>query len=204
MFVCIGNRNRSPFAQFFFPKMMSERDPDLLDRVEVVSAGFVPQAFRDYQTQLHIGFPEPFFDRPMAEMTRTILRLKGITPPSHWRTKELTPEMIEKAALTITALPMQKRELLPLFPKAKEKIFSLREIAGWDKPLLLEDNIEPAKRDEPYWRYVEENPEYVTKILAETEDLLVRGYPWIIERLPLDQSAKPRDEGRTVEKSFQQ
>lgn len=185
LFVCIGNRNRSPFAQFFFPQLMGERDPDLLDQVEVISAGFVPQAFRDYQAQLHIGFPDPFFDRPMAEMTRTILGQKGIRTPPQWRTKELTPEMVEKAALLITALPMQKRELVLLFSKDQEKIFSLREMAGWDKPLVLEDAVGPTKRDEPYWRYVEENPEYVTQVLAETEDLLIRGYPRIIERLRL-------------------
>jgi protein-tyrosine-phosphatase len=168
--------------------MMGEKDKDIVGLVEVASAGFVPQALKDIVAQFNVGFPEPFFNRPIAEMTRRILHQKDITVPSEWRTKELTPGMVEEANLIITALPIQKRELLMLFPKAEGKIFSLREMAAWDKHLVLEDFVEPPK-DGDYWHYLEENPEYVTKILSETEDLLMHGYPRIIERLRHDRSA---------------
>ena len=183
-FVCVGNKNRSPFSQFFFRKLMDERDKELSNMVEITSAGFVPQAVRASFAQLNISFPEPFFNRPISKMTETILHQKGIAVAPQWRTKELTPKMVEEATLIITALPMQKDELLMLYPEAEGKIFSVREMAACDEYLVFEDfDFDGLPQDNTYWDYVEENPEYITRVVSEIENLLVHSYPYIIEKL---------------------
>jgi len=186
IFVCVGNRNRSPFSQFVFSKMIRERDKDLAGVVDVTSAGFVPQEFKVALARWHVPFPEPFFGRPIAGTTRAGLRERGIEVPPDWKTRELTPLMVDGADLIVTALPIQKAELSMVYPEAARKIASIREVAAWDKYLFTEDlHAVPRANthDENYWDYVEENPEYIARTLAETEEMLVLAYPRILERL---------------------
>ena len=79
VFVCVSNRGRSVFAEYFMKEIFNEPFRELGDRVKVTSAGFVPQAIKDQTAELQIGFPEPFFGRPMAEATRTFLSERGIS-----------------------------------------------------------------------------------------------------------------------------
>jgi protein-tyrosine-phosphatase len=182
MFVCVGNRNRSPFSQFVFTKMIRERDKDLEGVVDVTSAGFVTQELKDIMARWHVPFPEPFFGRPIAETTRAALRERGIAVPPGWKTRELTPEMVDEADFIVTALPVQKAELSIAYPEAARKIAPVREVAAWDDYLLSEDP-HGLPHDNTFWDYVEENPGYVAKTMAEAEQMLIRAYPHILERL---------------------
>ncbi len=184
VFVCIRNRVRSPFAEFLFRKMMAERDETLLNRVKVSSAGFIPQKLKDQLAEVRVRFPDPFYNRPMAQGTRAALLKKGIVVCAEWRSKALSPEMIKEADLLITALPEQKEDLINLFPEAQAKILSTREISQWDEPLVFED-FTGLPLDDTYWEYVEENPDYVSKILLETEETLIRAFPNILKQLGL-------------------
>lgn len=186
VFVCIGNRNRSSFAEFFFSKLISQKDNQFVDAIRVTSAGFLPQRMKDKMATLKIGMPDPFFGRPLAQTTRTCLLRLNITVSDGWRTRELTPELAEQADLIITALPGQKNDIMWLYPKVAERIFTMREISRWDDYLLQEDyDFKEIPRDSTLWDYVEENYEYVNNILFEMEKMLIKAYPNIMEKLGL-------------------
>lgn len=189
VFVCISNRVRSTLGEFLFPKMMRESNQRLVDEVKVSSAGFIPQTLRDRLTKARVSFPEPFYNRPMAEITRVTLLKKGLDVSGDWRSKELSPEMVENADLMITALPEQKEELISLFPKAQAKIFTLREMSKWDGCLFFEDFAIPPM-DETFWDYVEEDPDYVSKVISITEETLIQAFPNILKQLGVSEERK--------------
>lgn len=196
IFVCISNRVRSVFAEFLFPKMMSERDERLVDKVKVSSAGFVPQTLRDRLAKVHVSFPEPFYNRPMAETTRVSLLKKGITVPDVWRSKELSPEMVKGADLLITALPEQKEELINLYPRDRFKIFTTREMSQWEEYLLFED-FGVCPMDHTFWDYVEENPDYVSRVISAMEETLIRAFPNILKQLGIREHGKRKSQSFT-------
>jgi protein-tyrosine-phosphatase len=189
IFVCVSNRVRSVFSEFLFQKMLAERSERFISEVKVSSAGFIPQKLRDQLAQMHVRFPDPFYNRPMAETARAALLKKGIVVSTGWRSKGLSPEMMDDADLIITALPQQKEELINLFPKARPKISTAREMSKWDEYLISED-FTGLPLDNTFWDYVEENPDYVSKIILETEETLVRAFPNILRQLGLESGEK--------------
>ncbi len=182
VFVCVSNRGRSVFAEYFMRKIFSEPSRGLGEQVKVTSAGFIPQAIKDQIAELQIGFPEPFFSRPMAEATRTFLSERGMSVPADWRSKELTTDMVNDATLLITAIHPQKDDLVRLYPEAAAKIRTIREISRWEEPFLFED-LTRLPKDDSYWHYVEEDEEFVKTILSEVERSLTRALPDILNRL---------------------
>jgi protein-tyrosine-phosphatase len=162
--------------------MMIERDEGLADQIKVSSAGFIPQKLKDQLTEMHISSPNPFYDRPMAEITRFSLLKKGLAVPEEWRSKELNPKMVEDTELIITALSEQKEELINLFPKAQAKIFTMREMSKWDGYLFFED-FKIVPMDDTFWDYVEGDPDYVSKVISLTEETLIRAFPIILKKL---------------------
>jgi len=181
IFVCISNRVRSTFSEFLFTKMMHEKNGRLVDQLEVSSAGFIPQKLRDQLAKMHVSFPKPFYNRPMAETTRAALLKKGFAVSEEWRSKELSPEMVKEADLIITALPEQKEELISLFPKAQAEIFTMREMSKWNGYLFFED-FKIVPMDDTFWDYVEGNPDYVSKVISLTEETLIRAFPNILKQ----------------------
>ena len=184
VFVCVGNRNRSPFSEFFFSKLISERNKSLVDAIRVTSAGFVPQMIKEKMAECHISLPKPFFCRPLARTTRKALRLQGITVPDGWRTKALSSEMVEEADMIITSLPDQKEDLVMLYPMEAAKIFTIREVSQWEDYLLQEDpDYKRIPWDNNFWDFVEENAPYVASMLSEVEKMLIAAYPNILNHL---------------------
>ncbi len=184
IFVCISNRVRSVFSEFLLRKMLGEKDKRLKGEIRVSSAGFIPQEMKDLFAKVNIPFPNPFYNRPMSEITWSALVKKGIEVSDQWRSKELTPKMVKESDLIITALPLQKERLTQLFPEVRSKIFTLREISNWNGYLCLDD-VGGVPMDNTFWYYVEENPEYVSKVLWEVEKILVHAFPNILEKLGL-------------------
>ena len=178
LFVCVGNRVRSTFAELFLADMFRKQGVD----ISVSSAGFLPQRLKDYLAENNIPSPEPFYNRPMSEVTRTALHEKGIHIPGGWRSKELSFEMIKNANLLITALGMQKDELSSLYEDGRDKIFSIRELLKTKNYLFFED-FTKVPMNTGFWQYCEEDSEYVTKVLRTWEQTLVKAIPSIIERL---------------------
>lgn len=182
IFLCVSNRGRSVFAEFFFRDTINNMGKGIRNRVKVTSAGFVPQAIKDQVGELQIGFPDPFYGRPMAEPTRSFLLERGISAPQEWRSRELTSEMVRDAHLIITAIPQQKEDLVNMYPEANAKICTMREISRWDTPFSFEDLTQYPK-DESYWMYCEEDEEFVKNILSEVEQSLTQALPDILSRL---------------------
>ncbi len=174
--------------------MLAQTSERFMSGVKVSSAGFIPQKLRDRLAQRHVRFPDPFYNRPMAETVRAALLKKGIVVSTGWRSKGLSPEMMDDADLIITALPEQKEELTKLFPKARPKISTAREMSTWDEYLISED-FTGLPLDNTFWDYVEENPDYVSKIILETEETLVRAFPNILRQLGLESGEKQEPAG---------
>ena len=184
IFVCISNRVRSVLSEFFFPVLLREREPELVHRVEVSSAGFIPKTFKEKLERGGVSFPEPYYTRPMADITRAALLKKGIEVPGEWRSKALTPEMVRDADLIITALTDQKEELGTLYPDARAKFSAVRELAEWDDYFLFEDfSVLPT--DGTFWNYVEGNSDYASETISLTEKTLIRAFPNILQKLGL-------------------
>jgi len=157
--------------------------------IAVSSAGFVPQTLKDQLAEVNIRFPEPFYNRPMSELTMTALVEKGISVPEGWRSKELSLEMIKEADLIITALPAQKEDISTLYREARNKIFTIRYLSKMDDYLFFED-FSTVPLNDNYWHYCEEDPEYVSKTLRAWEETLIRAIPNIIKQLGIMEREK--------------
>jgi protein-tyrosine-phosphatase len=177
-FVCVRNRVRSTFAEFYLETVFRKRG----EGATVSSAGFVPQVLKDQLAGAQIPFPNPLYNTSMSQLTREFLLEKGIRVPEDWRSKELSPEMVDQADLIITAIAAQKEELCDLYEEACHKIFSIREISE-KKGYLFSEDFLALPLDQNYWYYAEEDPEYVSKTLQEWEKTLMRAIPNITKRL---------------------
>ena len=178
LFVCVGNRVRSVFAEFFMRDILYEKGLE----IGVSSAGFMPRQIKALLAENNIPSPEPFYNRPMSDVTMTVLREKGFRIPEGWRSKELSLEMVKNTNLIITALGMQKDELSGLYEDESLKIFSIRELLKTEDYLFFEDFTKVPMSDN-FWQYCEEDPEYVTEVLRTWEQTLVKAIPNIIEQL---------------------
>jgi len=194
VFVCVGNRARSVFAQFFFSKMLAEKDANLVGKVKPLSAGFVPQKLKDQLSKANIAFPEPFFNREMAGITRKALVGRGIAVPDEWKSKELTSDMVKGSDLIVTVLPDQKEELIGLFPETRDRIFTIKELAEWDDDgcLIFEDYERPPL-DDAYWHFVDEDTSYASKIVSAMEEGLIRAYPRLLQEIGVEISSDNRE-----------
>jgi protein-tyrosine-phosphatase len=184
LFVCVRNRVRSAFSEIYFNRLLSQCDAGLAEQVTVGSAGFRHRDMNKLLDDRIIPTPDPFYDQDLSWATRQALSQKGIATPALWRSKALTPQMIATADLVITALPHQKDELIEMYPREASKFITMREISNWDENLVNEDII-GLPLDENFWYECEENSAYARKTLAETEEMLLRAFPVILEKLGL-------------------
>ncbi len=176
--VCVRNRVRSTFAEFYLEDVFRKRGED----ATVSSAGFMPQVLKDQLAGALIPLPDPFYNTAMSQLTREFLLEKGIRVPEDWRSKELSPEMVDAAGLIITAIAAQKQELCDLYEGTCHKIFSIREMSE-KKGYLFSEDFSALPLDQNYWYYAEEDPKYVSKTLQEWEKTLMRAIPNITKRL---------------------
>jgi protein-tyrosine-phosphatase len=178
LFICVANRVRSVFAEFYLRDRFLKRGDD----ITVSSAGFVPQVLKDLLAEHYIVSPDPFYDRPMSELTMAALLKKRIHVPEGWRSKELTIEMMEEADLIITALPAQKEDLSSLYQEISNRIFTMRDLSRSDEGLFSED-LSILTFDDNFWYHVEEDPEYVSRTLMEWEEILIGTIPNITKQM---------------------
>ena len=177
-FVCVRNRVRSTFAMFYLEAFFRRSGK----KATVSSAGFVPQALKNLLDKERIPWPEPLFNASMSPLTREFLLEKGIEVPEDWRSRELSPEMVERSDLIVTAIVPQKKELCDLYKEACDKIFAIRELSE-SKGYLVSEDFSALPLDQNYWYYAEEEPRYVSGVLAEWEKTLLSAIPNITRKL---------------------
>ena len=132
--------------------------------------GLCPKCLRINWLDPLSPFPDPLYNTSMSQLTREFLLEKGIRVPEDWRSKELSPEMVDQADLIITAIAAQKEELCDLYEEACHKIFSIREMSE-KKGYLFSEDFSALPLDQNYWYYAEEDPKYVSKTLRNERRL---------------------------------
>ena len=187
VFVCVANRVRSPFGEFLLTDILNERGED----ITVSSGGYLPQILKDRLAEANINMPNPFFNRPMSELTRAALLEKGISVPKDWRSKELRFETIKEADLLITALSMQNKGLSVDYREFRNKIFTITDLSEEKDYTFLED-FSGLPLNENFWHYCEEDPEYVSRTLKAWEEILIRALPTITKKIRLGSEEKDK------------
>jgi protein-tyrosine-phosphatase len=184
LFLCLRNRVRSVFAEFFIREMLKRESEALAENIIVFSAGFYPEEVKAFLNEAKVSPPVPFYGIDMSGVARELMREKGMAVPDVWESKALTPEMVEIADLIVVALSPQKGELSLLYPEHGRKVVTLREMAQSEEFVVFESFSDiPIEGD--VWGYWEGNPSYVAKTILEVENFLIMAYPRIIERLGL-------------------
>lgn len=182
LFICVRNRVRSIYAEYFITKLLKEKNDRLAEKIKTSSAGYYPTNLRDFLDKAHIREPEPFFGTDMSGVVRARLTRKGFPIVDGWRSKALSPQHIAEADLIVAALPSQKEEILQKMPEARGKLFTFREMADFENSILFE-SFAGLPMDDTFWEYCEEDPSYVSKVIREVEELLSRGLPRILSFL---------------------
>lgn len=185
LFICVRNRVRSVFAEFYLKKQLAEKIGALAEEIKVSSAGYYPKTLKKMLDEAGVPTPDPFFDTDMSGIARQLMHEKDIAVPDRWRSKPLSTDLAISADLVVTALPWQKEEIATAYPEISGKIFTFREMAEWDNSILFEI-LEGLPMDETFWVACEENPSYVTKVLKEVEDLMDLGLPFLLKQLGIE------------------
>ena len=189
LFVCVRNRVRSVFAEFYLQKMLRERLGPAADTVSISSAGLYPKRLGDILDEANISPPEPFFDADMSSVTRRLLQKKGIASPDGWRSRPLTSQHVLRADLIVVALQWQKEEILEQYPQVSDDIFTFRELAAWEENILFETFTGLSMNDD-FWYSCEEDPPYVTRVIEEVEKLMDLGFERTLMHLGFEISSQ--------------
>lgn len=185
LFICVRNRIRSVFAEFYLRQKLAEKIGPIAEKIKIFSAGLYPKALKKILDEGGIVPPDPFFDTDMSVIVRQRLREKGIYAPDQWRSKPLTPDLAIASDLIVVALPWQKEEIAEEYPQVHERVFTFKEMASWEDNILFE-TIEGLPMDESFWDACEEDAPYVTKVIDEVENLMDIGFPKMLKQLGLE------------------
>jgi protein-tyrosine-phosphatase len=78
VFVCVFNRERSLVAECLYRDMLRKRATEYLDRIQVLSRGFVGGEIAEWMRVKSIPMPDPVFGQPPPERVTLRLRDRGI------------------------------------------------------------------------------------------------------------------------------
>ncbi|HUU80628.1 MAG TPA: hypothetical protein VMW90_04210 [Acidobacteriota bacterium] len=126
LFVCCGNRERSLIAERLLCQSLENHYPDLLDKVEIGSAGIFPKGYLAHARELGVTFVAPYFGKRPNTYAINYLAEKGMDVSSY-RSRGLTKRLIIKADLILAMDKVLRDEILGLYPKASGRVLALKE-----------------------------------------------------------------------------
>ncbi len=177
LFTCGFNRGRSVTSEYFFRKMLREKDPELSQQVKVSSAGLISREDIAWLKRHNLPIPRPAFGKAPYQTMVAILLEQGIDISSY-RSKVLTRAMVEEANLIIISgeehPPFRKAAICSLWPFAKDKVFTFREFVEAElegEYLVAEDPTVVPYTDQVFLDYTRE---YWESCIAEIETYLTQ------------------------------
>ena len=149
LLICTGNTCRSSMAEAILKDMLRNSET-ITEDIRVLSAGI--WAIEGQGASPH---------------SIEVLKNKNIDLSNH-RSRPLTRELIEESDLILTMTGNHKRQILNAMPKAKDKVFTLKEFAE-------EDNLDIS---DPYGQSIEvysSTAEEIEKALKKVISKLAEG-----------------------------
>jgi protein-tyrosine-phosphatase len=181
--ICTANRCRSIIAAVFLQHLLKERH--LEDKADVVSAGIMADDYWSYYSKLISSFGctkslDDFYGVSPYYTTTSYLQKSGWEVESYL-SQQFSSELAASASLVIAMENEQKQTLLERFPELSDKVFTLRELAGKDGHLLLEESYYKPEHDPDDPHFVCYSDQYVGDSAREIELCLEQGFPRLVE-----------------------
>ncbi|MGE5543761.1 MAG: low molecular weight protein arginine phosphatase [Bacillota bacterium] len=143
VFICSGNTCRSPMAKGLFIKHLEERNPELKDKIEVVTAGTQPNTE---------DMASPGALAAMGEV--------GVDISEH-RPQPVTQEILSEADWILTMTRGHRDYLIRTFGD-NDKLYTINEFLGQDK-----DVLDPYGGDLDTYRSCRDELQQLIEMLAE-------------------------------------
>ena len=147
LMICTGNICRSPMAE----QILEQKASKAKLPIKVQSAGVMAMT-----------------GSPMTPQSGDAMKARGFTPGKHI-SRDLTPEMLEKADLVLTATLDHRSEIARMLPKASKYSFTIDEFARLTS--FLSSN--PEFQDEFKKNRKETREEFLRRTMKEA--VLLRG-----------------------------
>ena len=128
LFVCCGNRERSLIAERRVFQSLEEHYPELLDKVEIGSAGIFPKSYIEHARKMGVTFVAPYFGKSPNIYAIKYLTEKG-TDVSSYRSRGLNKKMVINADLILPMDRLLRDEILQIYPESSGKVFTFKEFA---------------------------------------------------------------------------
>ena len=128
LFVCCGNRERSVIAENLLRQRLQDTHPQLLDKVNIGSAGIFPRAYLEHASEHGLVFEYPYFGKSPNIYAIDYLAQKGIDI-SLYRSRQLKKNMVVEAGLILAVDRRIRNEILQIYPESSGKIFTFKEFA---------------------------------------------------------------------------
>jgi protein-tyrosine phosphatase len=128
LFVCCGNRERSVIAENLLRHKLKDTHPQLVDKVNIESAGIFPRAYLEHASKNGIVFEYPYFDKNPNIYAIEYLAQRGIDISSY-RSRQLSSDMVVEAGLILAVDRRIRDEILSIYPESSGKVVTFKEFA---------------------------------------------------------------------------